>query len=95
MQLNDKPIKSLYIMKTYIVTETNHKDNTLLRTWVCTTKESAEKCLKKRYNIACTYNRLAGVDDPTDCLEHDFFFWTLTNGMEIRYNITKADIFEN
>lgn len=82
-------------MKTYIVTETNHKGNTLLRTWVCTTKESAKKCLKQRYNIACTYNRLAGVDDPTDCLEYDFFFWTLTNGMEIRYNITKADLFEN
>ena len=81
-------------MKTYIVTETNRKDNTLLRTWVCSTKEMAEKCLKKRYSIACAYNALAGVDKPTDCLEDGFFFWTLSNGIEMRYNITEAVVFE-
>lgn len=80
-------------MKLYIVTETNTKDNMTLRTWVCFTKEQANECLKKYYNIACTYNCIAGVDYPTDCLEYGFFYWTLQDGQELRYNITESQTF--
>lgn len=82
-------------MKTYIVTEIFTKDNNLSRIWVCTTKESAEKCLKERYDIACSCNRIAGKEVPTDCLEYGFFFWKLDNGITVKYNITDAEIFEN
>ena len=80
-------------MKLYIVTETNKETNLLLRSWVCFTKDQAAECLKKRYEIACTYNRIAGVDDPTDCLEDGFFFWKMQNEMEVRYNITESETF--
>lgn len=80
-------------MKLYIVTETDKETNLLLRTWVCFTKEEAQECLKKRYEIACAYNRITGVDDPTDCLEDGFFFWKMQNGMEVRYNITESKTF--
>lgn len=82
-------------MTTYIVTESNRKDNLLLRTWVCLTEEKAKECLKKRYDIACAYNRIAGVADPTDCLEYDFFFWDLLDGQEYKYAIIKSETFEN
>lgn len=77
-------------MKLYIVTETNKQDNLLLRSWVCFTKEQANECLKKHYDIACTYNRIGGVADPTDCLEHGFFFWTLSDGSVTKYEIRET-----
>lgn len=80
-------------MKLYIVTETNNDNNLLLRSWVCFTKEQAKECLKTHYDIACTYNRIAGVDDPTDCLDNDFFFWKIQNGMTVRYNIQESKTF--
>ena len=80
-------------MKLYIVTESNKETNLLLRSWVCFTIDQAKECLKKRFDIACTYNRIAGKDDPTDCLEDGFFFWTLDNGMEMKYNITESETF--
>lgn len=80
-------------MKLYIVTETNKESNLLLRSWVCFTKDQAAECLKKRYEIACTYNRIAGVEDPTDCLEYGFFDWKMQNEMEVRYDITESKTF--
>lgn len=80
-------------MKLFIVTEINCQSNLLLRSWVCFTKEEAKECLKKHYDIACTYNRIGGVDDPTDCLEHDFFYWKLQDGQELRYNIEESQTF--
>lgn len=80
-------------MKLYIVTETNKETNLLLRSWVCTTEAEANECLKKRYKIACTYNRIAGVDDPTDCLDCGFFFWTLSDGQELKYSIQESKTF--
>lgn len=80
-------------MKLYIVTESNKETNLLLRSWVCFTEDQAKECLKQHYDIACTYNRIAGVDDPTDCLENGFFFWKMQNGMEIRYNISESKTF--
>ena len=77
-------------MKLYIVTETNKKDNLLLRSWVCFTKEQANECLKNRYEIACAYNCIGGVAAPTDCLEHGFFFWTLSDGAEMKYEIQET-----
>lgn len=81
-------------MKVFLVTETSKKDNRVLRSWVCFTKEQANECLKKHYDIACNYNRLVGVDDPTNCLEYGFFYWSLPNGMEIKYDIDKTQTFE-
>lgn len=80
-------------MEVYIVTETNAKNNLLLRSWVCLSKKMADECLKERYNIACTYNTIAGVDHPTDCLENGFFFWKLRDGQEMRYNIEKSKMY--
>lgn len=80
-------------MKLYIVTETNKETNIILRSWVCFTKDQAKECLKKHYDIACTYNRIAGVDDPTDCTNNGFFFWSLTNGMELIYDIRESKTF--
>lgn len=80
-------------MKLYIVTETNKESNSLLRSWVCFTEDQAKECLKQRYDIACAYNRIAGVDDPTDCTENGFFFWTLSNGIELKYKIEKTTPF--
>lgn len=80
-------------MKLYIVTESNNENNLVLRTWVCFTEEQAKDCLKKYYDIACTYNFLSGVDAPADCLENGFFFWKMQNGMELRYNISDAKTF--
>ena len=80
-------------MKLYIVTESNLKDNTLLRSWVCFTLEQAKECLKKYYDIACAYNRIGGEEDPTDCLEYGFFHWKMQNGMELRYNISESKTF--
>lgn len=77
-------------MKLYIVTETNAESNLLLRSWVCFTREQAEECLAKHYEIACTYNRFGGSDDPTDCLEDGFFFWDLQNGMRLKYSIGES-----
>lgn len=80
-------------MKIYIVTEINADNNLLLRSWVCFTKEQANECLKNRYDIACGYNRIAGVDAPTNCLDMDFFFWEMQNGMTVRYNIQESNTF--
>lgn len=80
-------------MKLYIVTESNKQDNTLLRSWVCFTKEQAQECIARQYSIACTYNSIAGVDAPTDCTDHGFFFWNLQNGMELYYKITESKTF--
>lgn len=80
-------------MKVYIITESNKEDNLILRSWVCFTKAEANECLKKRYEIACTYNRIGGVEDPTDCLEYGFFLWTLSNGLELEYSIQESKTF--
>lgn len=80
--------------KVYIVTETDRKTNVLLRYWVCLTEEQAKKCLKKRYDIACSYNRIAGVDAPTDCMDCGFFFWDLSDGQALEYHIKAARTFE-
>lgn len=80
-------------MKLYIVTETNKQDNLLLRSWVCSTKEQAKECLKKHYDIACTYNRIGGMADPIDCLEHGFFFWTLSDGSKLKYEIRETQTY--
>lgn len=80
-------------MKLYIVTETNKETNLLLRSWVCFTEDQAKECLKQHYDIACTYNRIAGVDDPTDCLDCGFFFGTLSDGQELKYNIQESKTF--
>lgn len=80
-------------MKLYIVTETNKQDHLLLRSWVCSTKEQANECLKKHYDIACTYNRIGGVADPIDCLELGFFFWTLPDGPETKYEIRETETY--
>jgi len=80
-------------MKVYIITESNKEDNLILRSWVCFTKAEANECLKKRYEIACTYNRIGGVEDPTDCLEYGFFFWTLSDGQELKYSIQESKTF--
>ena len=77
-------------MKIYIVTESNKEDNLLLRSWVCFTKEQADACLKERYDIACSYNAIAGKDNPTNCLDSGFFFWNLENGMTLKYNIAES-----
>ena len=77
-------------MKIYIVTESNRNDNLLLRSWVCFSREEAMTCLKNRYDIACTYNRIGGLDDPTDTLEYGFFFWNLENGTEMKYCIIES-----
>lgn len=81
-------------MKLYIVTESNKKDNLVLRSWVCFTEQQAKECLKKYYDIACTYNRLVGVEDPVDCLKYGFFSWSLPNGMEVKYDIKKSRTFD-
>ena len=80
-------------MKLYIVTETDKETNLILRSWVCFTENQAKECLKQHYEIACTYNRIAGVDDPTDCTGNGFFFWSLTNGMELKYDIKESKTF--
>ena len=80
-------------MKLYIVTETSCESKILLRTWVCFTEEQAKDCLKTRYEIACTYNRIGGVEDPTNCLDHGFFFWKLSDGQEYKYNIEESKTF--
>jgi hypothetical protein len=80
-------------MKIYIVTESNKESNLLLRSWVCFTEDQAKECLKKHYGIACTYNRIAGLDAPTDCLDNGFFFWRLQNDMELKYSITESKTF--
>ena len=80
-------------MKVYIVTETNTEDNIVLRSWVCFTKAQADECLKKQYDIACTYNCIAGVENPIDCLDNNFFFWRLKDGMELRYRIEESKTF--
>ena len=33
------------------------------------------------------------VADPTDCLENGFFFWTLSNGQELKYEIEESKTF--
>lgn len=80
-------------MKTYIVTETNKESNLLLRSWVCTSKPQAEKCLKKRYGIAFAYCLIAGVDNPIDCTDCGFFFWEMMNGMAVKYEILESETF--
>ena len=80
-------------MKTYIVTESNKESNLLLRSWVCTSKPQAEKCLKKRYDIACNYSILAGIDNPVDCTDCGFFFMNLMNGMAVKYEILESETF--
>ena len=80
-------------MKLYIVTETNKETNLLLRSWVCFTEEQAKECLKSHYEIACTYNAIGGVEDPTDCTDNGFFFWNLQNGMELKYSIQETQTF--
>lgn len=80
-------------MKLYIVTETYCANNMLLRSWVCFTAKEANECLQKRYNIACAYNRIGGLDDPTNCLDCGFFYWKLQDGQEMRYNIEESKTF--
>lgn len=80
-------------MKLYIVTETNRDDNALLRSWVCFTEDQALACLKFHYEVACSYNRIAGVDAPTNCLDCGFFFWQMQNGMNLEYNIRESKTF--
>ncbi len=80
-------------MKTYIVTESSKGEHLLLRTWVCSSKPQAEKCLKKRYDIACTYSSIAGVDNPVDCTDCGFFFWDMLNGMSVKYEILESETF--
>lgn len=80
-------------MKTYIVTESNKEDNLILRSWVCFTEDQAKECLKRQFDIACTYNRIAGENDPTDCLDNGFFFWKLQNGLELKYHIVESKTF--
>ena len=80
-------------MKLYIVTETNCESNNLLRTWVCFTEDEAKVCLKKRYEIACSYCHIGGLDVPTDCLDLGFFYWNLQDGQQLRYNIVESNTF--
>lgn len=80
-------------MKTYIVTESSKEEHRLLRTWVCSSKPQAEKCLKHRYDIACSYSSIAGVDNPIDCTGYGFFFWELMNGMSVKYEILESETF--
>lgn len=89
--MNNNKIKET--MKLYIVTETNKENNMMLRSWVCFSKEEANECLKVRYELACTYNRIAGVSDPIDCLDYGFFFWSLSDGQELKYNIEETKTF--
>lgn len=77
-------------MKLYLVTETNHKDNTMLRSWVCNTKEEATECLRYHHRVACAYARIGKMRAPVDCTEMGFFFWTLQDGQELRYNIVET-----
>ena len=80
-------------MKLYLVTETNRETNVLLRSWVCFTEDQAKECLKKHYDIACAYNHIAGVDNPIDCMECGFFFWTLSDGQSLSYHIQETKTF--
>lgn len=80
-------------MKLYIVIESNCENNLISRTWVCFTKEQADTCLRKYYDIACTYNRIAGKEDPTNCLDCDFFFWEMDNGLKLKYHIETSKTF--
>lgn len=89
--MNNNKIKET--MKLYIVTETNKENNMMLRSWVCFSKEEANECLKAHYELACTYNRIAGVSDPTDCLDYGFFFWSLSDGQELKYKIEETKTF--
>ena len=79
-------------MKLYIVTETFCESRNLSRTWVCNTYDEAMKCLKWRYEIACTFNRMGGLADPTDCTEHGFFFWK-DGDLEMKYDIKESKTF--
>ena len=81
-------------MKLYIVTETNCESNILLRSWVCFTHEQAARCLDYHYDVACSYNSIAGTDAPIDCRDADFFYHHLQNGMSIRYDIQHSETFE-
>ena len=81
-------------MKLYIVTETNAENNLLLRSWVCFKKAEAEECLRSHYELACSCNRFYGKDDPIDCLDYDYFFWRLNNGMELKYSIEGSKSFK-
>ena len=77
-------------MKLYIVTETSRESNILMRSWVCFTEDQAKECLKKRYEIACTFNSVGGEEKPIDCLEYGFFFWENQN---LKYQIEKTETF--
>lgn len=79
-------------MKVYIVSESATANNLVLRTWVCFTEAQAKECLKKQYDIACTFNTIADVERPIDCLEEGFFFWRF-GGMEMRYRIEESKTF--
>ncbi len=79
-------------MKLYIVTETFCESRILSRSWVCFSKEEANECLRHRYELACTFNQIGGLDAPTDCTEHGFFFWN-DGAIEMKYNIETSQTF--
>ena len=80
-------------MKLYIVTETNSESKTLLRTWVCFTKEQAMECLKFHYNVSCKCCSIRGVDNPTDCTDQGFFFYEMEKDFKVKYSIEESETF--
>lgn len=78
----------------YIVTETACESKNILQTWVCLTEEKAKACLKKRYEIACSFCQIGGIENPTDCLEYGFFFWKMDNEMKVKYQIETSQIYD-
>ena len=82
-------------MKLYIVTETFCESRNLSRTWVCNTEEQAKRCLRHRYETACTFNKIGGKENPVDTLEHGFFFWEQDEEMTLKYDIITSQTFED
>ena len=80
-------------MKLYIVTETFCESRNLSRTWVCFTEEEAKNCLKHRYELATSFNKIGGKDAPTDTLQYGFFFWEQDNDMTLKYDIVTSQTF--
>ena len=76
-------------MNAYIITETDLQDHAILRTWVCLSEAEAIDYLQKRYDIACSFNRMDGKPAPSNCLDCNFFIW---REMGVKYNVRKSPI---
>ena len=81
-------------MAPYIVMEISTKNNYVLDSWVCSTKEEAAECLRERYKAACAYNFCCGMPAPVDCLDNGFFTRRLTNGIELTYCIEQSQYYK-